>query len=175
MGIFLYKKYIAFISLPYIIVIYLNSLTMQQIFEKLNLAETELIKLHATLPHLPIEWRDFLVKALPWLVAFGWVMSALALLSMFNAPFSPLARYYAAYWFFSIGMILMVLSSMVSVAVAYFAFPLLQKMAKLGWTYLFGGLIVSGAIALLTVSGGSIIATLIGLYLLFEVRGQYTK
>lgn len=148
---------------------------MQPILTKLALVETEIAKLHTTLPHLPTEWRAFLVKVLPWLTVFGWVMSVITILGIFNLSVSPLARYYAAYGIWNIHMILILISSIVSAGVAFFAFPLLQKMAKLGWTYLFGGVLFSGIIAILTMTIGSVIGACIGIYLLFEVRNTYTK
>jgi len=65
------KKYI--IYLP-------NLLTMQPLLNALSSIEIELAKVHASLPHLPTEWKDLLTKALPWLVFIGGILSIISIL-----------------------------------------------------------------------------------------------
>lgn len=55
---------------------------MQQLISFLGTIEIEVQKIHTTLPHLPLEWRNLLIKALPYLVAIGGVLSVLSILSV---------------------------------------------------------------------------------------------
>lgn len=82
-------------------------------------------------------------------------------------------RIYSGYGIFTLPVLLMILSGGISAVAAFFAFPLLQKNQKLGWTYIFGASLISGAIGILMFSVGSVLGTCIGLYLLFEVRENY--
>ena len=82
-------------------------------------------------------------------------------------------RIYSGYGVFTLPVLLMILSGGISAVAAFFAFPLLQKNQKLGWRYIFGASLISGAIGILMFSIGSVLGTCIGLYLLFEVRENY--
>ena len=146
---------------------------LQPILHNLWLIETELAKVHTSLPHLPAEWRDLLIKALPWLVLIGGIMSVISVLGVLNIFTSPFGRMYVGYGIWGVHMILTLLSAIVSATAAFLAFPKLQKNEKIGWTYIFGASLVSGIIGILMFSIGSILGTCIGLYLLFEVREHY--
>jgi len=148
---------------------------MNTIIEKLWLVETELAKVHTSLPHLPSEWKDLLTKALPWLVLIGGILSVISVLWFLQVFSTPFARMYVGYGMWSMYMILSLISSIITAGLAFLAFPRLQKFEKLGWTYIFGASLLSGIIGVLMFSVGSIIGTCIGLYLLFEVRNNYTK
>jgi hypothetical protein len=61
------------------------------------------------------------------------------------------------------------------------AYQPLTKRAKKGWNYLFYGTVINAAAAILNMALGygsnataSIVGTIIGLWLLFEVRAQYS-
>lgn len=82
-------------------------------------------------------------------------------------------RLYSGYSVFALPIILTTISGGVSALAAFLAFPKLQKNEKLGWTYIFGASLFSGAIGILMFSISSVIGTCIGLYLLFEVRENY--
>lgn len=67
--------------IPYIIVTP-NIHPMQPLLNALSSIETELEKVHATLPHLPTEWKNLLIKILPYLVLVGGILSVLSILSL---------------------------------------------------------------------------------------------
>ena len=125
--------------------------------------------LFKSLPHLPQNVTDVLVKIAPWLALIFGVLGVLAGIgAMGISPFALFGGIRSGMMVFFTG--LLTLASSVLMLLAY---PKLTKRTHKGWTYLFWSEILNAVYALLTVSLGSVIGVLIGLYLLFEIRRYY--
>ena len=134
------------------------------------------------LPHLPQSLVDFFVKITPWGVGLGAFFSLMGAFTNLKYglgmnPLSKVMHFYTGVnplYFFLTAALQLALA-----AIAFKAFNLLKIRKMEGWIYLFW----SNAIALLesvlsfVFLGGSgmglLIGTLIGYYLLFEMKSAY--
>lgn len=134
------------------------------------------------LPHLPKGFVELLVKIVPWGVALGGIFSLTGAISSLRYGFgmSPVGQVMKHY--LGVTPIYFILSAVLMLAMAYLAFkafsPLKEK-KMLGWIYIFWSNVVSIVHSLLgliflTSSGVSFIfGTIIGFYLLFELKPAY--
>lgn len=129
---------------------------------------------------LPTNVKDVIVKIAPWVVLIIIIISIPAVLSLFGlgsflggmnpmVPYGFSSRYYLGLIVLTAQVILMIM-----------AFSPLQKREAKGWTYIYYSQLISGAYALLTSYNvgafvWSIIATGIGLYIIFQVKSYYKK
>lgn len=130
---------------------------------------TSLEKIFKGLPHLPENVREILVKIAPWLALIFGVLGVLVGIGAMG--FSPLALFggvRTGMMVFATG--LLTIASSVLMLLAY---PGLSKKSYKGWTFLFWAEALNAVYAVLTVSVGSVLGVLIGLYLLFEVKRYY--
>jgi hypothetical protein len=146
--------------------------------------ENWLAPLFEKTPHLPQGVIQTLVAIAPWLALIGGILGLLGLLSLLSflpmlsaVPFMNMAMgggYYAMYPLLMIALIVNGIGAVLDLL----AFGPLRKRQKSGWNLLFySEILVAVSIVLNLFSGysvfGSVIGLLIGLWLLFEVRGQY--
>lgn len=121
------------------------------------------------LPHLPENIREVLVKIAPILsLVFGVLGILFGIASLGISPLVLLGGVKSSMMVFLSGA-LAILSSILMLM----AYPKLNKRLYSGWVYLFWSEAVSAIAALLTISLGSILGILIGLYILFEVKSHY--
>lgn len=125
-------------------------------------------------PSIPKEWKELIVKIAPWLSVIMVVLAIPALLAAFGltAMFSPLI--YMAGVGYSTGITLSWLFTLLVIALEVLAIPGLFKRAKSAWYLLFYATLL-GAVQNLVIFnfGGLIIGTLLGLYILFQVKEYY--
>jgi hypothetical protein len=128
---------------------------------------------------LPQEVKEFLVNVSPYLIIIFVVMAlpiifaALGLTAILT-PFAMMGGYrYGFDWGF--GAIIGLVISVISIIIEIMAVPGLFKRTKGAWRLLFYASIVSLIGSILSVSGiiSGIIGTIIGWYLLFQVKELY--
>ncbi len=127
---------------------------------------------------LPKGAKDVLVSLAPWLALIGGILGILGALAVFGlgSIFGPLALYggvaYAGTYYTTYLVSSVVLG--VSGLIDLLAFPGLQKRSIKGWRWLFYGELIWAVSALVKFDlVGLIIGSLIGFYLLFQVREYY--
>lgn len=133
-------------------------------------------------PHLPQGIVDFLVTIAPWLVGLS------GLVSLFGGISSILNSNNFATWglvapLIQINPMYFILTGIVSIlmGVLYLmAFSPLRQRALEGWMYLFWGLVLGIVQSLIGIAFnfgnvvGLVVGTLIGLYILFEIKKEYS-
>ncbi|MBI4037991.1 hypothetical protein HY382_03030 [Candidatus Curtissbacteria bacterium] len=125
------------------------------------------------LPPLPANAVATLFKITPWLaIIFGilGLIGALAAFGIFTvfAPFAIVGRY-SNYGLGLISTIGLAVSSLMMIV----AFPSLKAGKMAGWNLLFWSEIISIGSSLLSISVGTILGAVIGLYILFQIKPKY--
>ncbi len=150
----------------------------QKFTSEMGKLESWLAPIFAKAPHIPASARDTLVSFAPWLaLVFGILgLGALFSLGAFATLFSPLILLGGG--FAGILMFVNILLGLAASVLEILAFKPLQDHKKKGWNYLFYGSVlsaVSGILGILFMSNGleGILGTLVGLWLLFEIRPTY--
>lgn len=126
------------------------------------------------LPVLPKEARDVVVKITPWIaLIFGilGVLGSIAALGVVTV-FSPLAVMGGGAQAAGAGIVATILG-LVSSALLLAAFPGTRKFKLSGWNFLFYSEAVSLISVVLAVSLSGILFSLIGFYLIFQIKSQY--
>jgi len=159
---------------------------MQQIETKLD----ELLVKKAPF-QLPESARMNLVKAMPWLTLIGGVLAALGVWSLYRVVtvVDSLTTYYNSLGYAtplqtqSVSPLLWVSLLMLAIeAIMFFvAFPALKQRAKKGWNILYWVSLLNVAYALVYLVADmnlgsfifSLIGSLVGLYVLFQIRSHY--
>ena len=147
-------------------------------------------------PALPVGFKKWLVKYLPWRTVVSGVLTLLATLSLWNAGHRvnelvdyanqisqtygggtvTAAKLGAGYW---LALVTLGIEAILYIA----AFPALRQHKKSGWDLMFYALLVNlvyGFFAIFTTYAGvgnfigSIIGAAIGGYFLFQIRASYT-
>lgn len=160
----------------------MNSTLASEGKKHVSALESSLASLFAKTPHLPHNIVEILATIAPWLALLFGVLGVLALLPMLMlipmASFSaPMMGAVAAYGWYPM-MIVGFFAGIVSTILNLLAFrPLLKRMKK-GWNLLFYSTLLSVVVTLVQIVFGSsgalsIVGSLIGLWLLFEVRNVY--
>ena len=144
-------------------------------------------------PKLPVHVRKTIAEWAPWIALLAGVLSLLSAYWLYQAAnavsaYIDLANQLSAayggtvmtsnmtFWVW-LGLAFLVVEGLLYVL----AFPGLKARKKAGWNYLYWGVLVNVAyavISLFTIDGftgfvGSLIVAAIGLWLLFQVRSQY--
>jgi len=120
-------------------------------------------------PALPKNIKSILVAIIPWFTLIGVILSIPLLLaalglSAFVLPFANTSMH---------ENIFSLLLLLVTVVLEAMAIPGLMKKQRQGWLWLFYADLVGVVSTLLTLSVGGIIGTIIGFYILFQVREYY--
>lgn len=129
---------------------------------------------YAKLPNLPKDARELLVKITPWVaLIFGLlgVLGGIAGLGILTAV-SPLAMMGGESRVLGSGMFAAILM-LVSAALLLAAFPGTKNRKEQGWKFLFWSEAVSVLSAVLGFSISGILFSLIGLYIVFQIRSYY--
>lgn len=126
------------------------------------------------LPPLPKDARDVIAKITPWIAlifgALGVLFGVLALVgSTVIAPFAMMGGGSQALGSVLITSILALVSSALLLA----AFPGTKKFKLSGWNLLFWSEAVSLLSAVLAISLGGILFSLIGFYLIFQIKSHF--
>lgn len=151
--------------------------------QQLSGLENSLATLFKGLPHIPRDWRHWLADKAWWLALIGVVIGCLAILGFMPVTlgitiFTGITHGPAAGALVIITSIVNMAVLVVSIALEGMAITPLKARRKRGWDLLFLVILVTftGAVLNTLITGnvdhiiGLIIGTLIGLYVLFEVR-----
>lgn len=149
--------------------------------EKMAALEGWLAPLFAKFPHLPQSGRDVIVKIAPWLALIFGILGLFGILSLFGlmqtAAFVSMMPNVHVGWY-PAAMITLALGA-ASAVLELMAFKPLGARKKKGWNLLFYATVISIISSVVGVlfgdSGvfGAILGAIIGLWLLFEIRGAY--
>lgn len=136
------------------------------------------------IPHLPKAWVEFLVKIIPYLVIIGVILNILGALSALSLVSGLNMMAQAINPFVQIPPVYFIISAIFSILAAglgILAYSPLKNRAEMGWIYLFWlnilGIVqnIVGIFYASTNVLAAVIGTLIGLYLLFEMKSSYKK
>lgn len=127
---------------------------------------------------LPAEAKEFIVKVAPYLIILFAIMSlplifgAIGLTAVLS-PFAMMGGYGYGNWGFS--MIVSLAVAAISMIMEVMAVPGLFKRTKASWKLVFYASIISLIGGILAIHGivGAIIGTIIGWYILFQVKDMY--
>lgn len=142
--------------------------------ESLNGLEAAIEKINKGLPALPANAKEWIVKALPWIIVIAAIITLPAILAIFGlgALFGSLSYYGGLYsgtsfyitWALSLVVFVMELSAVSG----------LIKRKKSAWNILFYAALITAVSNLISLSIVSlIIGLVIQLYFLFQIRGYY--
>ena len=150
----------------------------QQAEKHMAALEGWLAPFFAKAPHIPENGRRTIVDIAPWLaLIFGVlglvsVLGAGAIASVFTLAFLG--------GLYDFAMFVTLAAGLCASALELLAYRPLAKREKKGWNYLFYGTVLTAAAAVVNLvvgydSGltGQVLGALIGLWILFEIRGQY--
>ena len=125
------------------------------------------------LPALPKGGRDFIVMVLPWfslIVGILGIVGAISSLGLFSS--------FSAYMYWggvsgaNYGIVVLVLG-LISSVLLLMAFPKLQKKKEGGWNFVYYSEVVGLISSVVMFSLGGILMSLIGFYLLYQVRSYF--
>lgn len=159
----------------------------------LNTLENSLAKLFATLPKLPEAAKETIAQIAPWASLISGALSLISAYSLWNwAHVSGAYVDYAnelseafggatiADERLTLSIWLGMAALLVQAVLLLLAFKPLQKRLKSGWNLLFYALLVNIVYAIIVIFSdytgsvlGPIIGTVLGLWLLFQIRGKY--
>lgn len=125
------------------------------------------------LPNLPKNIQEFIVMVAPWAaLIFGilGVIGGISALGLFSA-YSPIVMG-MTYYNSGVGMVSLLLG-LASSVLLLMAFPGLNKKKMGGWNWLFWSEVVSVISAIVIFSVGGIVFSLVGLYLVFQIKSYY--
>ncbi len=124
-------------------------------------------------PQIPAGGREAIVKFAPWIILILLLLALPFLLTLFGigAVFAPVAfmggfRPSGMYYFmWAVTLVTVVLEAM--------ALPGLFHRQRRGWQLLFYSSLISGVLNIVSFNVVGLLGTLIGLYLLFQIRSYY--
>lgn len=142
--------------------------------KQIGILENQLVVLFEKAPHLPANIRDILVTIAPWCAL---IFGILGLVVLLGAGVAWLILTLATLWL-AIWVFIPVIIGLISAVLSLWAFPGLNAGLKSGWDKLFLSQIISVIGMILSLLGtnwsaGSIVWSIIGFYLLFEIRSHY--
>lgn len=130
-------------------------------------------------PSMPKSWKETIVKIAPYLVLAGVVLSIPTILGLLGlgsvlAPFGAIGGLAVGRPFFGFGYIISIVFLAITIILEAMAIPGLFNKAKQGWTYCYYAVLVAAVQSIVSFNiGGLIIGTLLGLYILFQVKEYY--
>lgn len=140
--------------------------------------EAWLIPLFQKAPHLPASAKQTLVDIAPWLALISGILGIVGVLSASTFVSMMLSFAFITSgvlpMLFAIGMLVALLASVLDLL----AYKPLTEKKKLGWNYVFYGVLLTGvSFVLNAIAGqgmlGSLVGLVVGLWILFEVRDEY--
>lgn len=127
-------------------------------------------------PALPANVKDILVKFAPYLAILGVIVAIPAVLTLFglSAFLSAIPLTAAAMAKTGFSYYLAVIFLLITVVLEALAIPGLLAKTKKGWNLLYYSTLINAVYSLLSVNiGGLLLGTVLGLYLLFQVKSYY--
>lgn len=135
--------------------------------------EKTFVEFNETVPKLPANVLDIIVKVVPYLALIGGILglwATVSALGMFGAVSMIVPINVTTPALFYIGLLFGVAASILDLV----AFPKLQTNSKIGWDYLYYGAVLSFVQSVLSLNFiGAILGSLISMYLLFQIRHYY--
>lgn len=125
-------------------------------------------------PSLPENWKEILVKILPYLIIVFFILSLpLVLVALgLSALIVPLG--FVAGVGSGVGITLSIVILAVSLVLEAMAIPGLFARSKSGWRLLYYSTLVSALYSIVTMSlSGLVLGTLVSLYILFQIKSHY--
>lgn len=125
------------------------------------------------LPAMPKGGRDFFVMILPWASLILGGLGVLGAISSFGlfSYFSPY-MYYGGAGFAGRGMVVVLLGLAASILLLMAFSPLGKKKEK-GWNFVYYSEAISLVSNIVIFSVGGIVITLLGFYILYQIRSYY--
>ena len=125
-------------------------------------------------PALPDSWKEIIVKVAPWLIAIGLVFGVLGVLALFGLGSVLMPLSLVGGGSMSVMLLVSSLFLLASLVLELLALPGLFKRQMKSWRLLYYSMLVSAVHNVLTFNlGGLIIGTLLGLYVLFQIKSYY--
>ena len=147
--------------------------------KKMAALEGFLAPIFTKTPHLPENARQTLAKIAPWFALIFGVLGIFGILSA-GAIGSMLSLSFLGGGLMQISWAVTVVAGLFASVLELLAYKPLTKREKKRWNYLFYGTVLTTAAAIINLAlgygsdaVGTIIGTVIGLWLLFEVRALY--
>lgn len=136
-----------------------------------------LAPIFAKFPHIPMGGRQTLVQIVPWLALIFGVLGIFGVLSA-GSLVSYLSFSVLGMGMLQISMFVSLLIGLAASLLEVLAFRPLKARRKKGWNFLFYATVLTTASAIFSLLFGysslnGLIGSLIGFWLLFEVRGLY--
>lgn len=125
-------------------------------------------------PALPENWKQGLVKFMPWIALVFFIISLPVVLAFFgvSAFLLPFSAAVAPGLGFTYAISLIFLAA--SLVLEALALPGLFKQSKQSWQLIYYSTLLNGIYNLLSFNiGGLVIGTLLSLYILFQIRSYY--
>jgi uncharacterized BrkB/YihY/UPF0761 family membrane protein len=147
------------------------------IAKQVSALEAKLEPVFAKFPHLTTPVRQTLVNIAPWLALISGLIGLLAIFSG-GMLMSVLTLRFFGSGIIQLPFVISMIVGLLASALDLLAYTPLAAHKKLGWDYIFTGTVLMALamiIDLVMGSGslGGLIGQLIGVWLLFEVRGLY--
>ncbi len=130
-------------------------------------------------PGIPKEWKEFIVKVLPYLAIVGVIFLIPTVLAAFGlgtfvGPFGTIGGMATGRPFLGLNYLIGVLFVAAELVFIALAVSPLFKRAKKGWQYLYYAALLGGVSSLIRFDlAGLIIGTGLSLYILFQVKEYY--
>lgn len=129
-------------------------------------------------PRIPDNWRENIVKVAPWITLILLVIALPAMLFLFTVALGLSAvsipfAYGAAGAHFGGMLIVTFVLTLVSLILEVLALPGLFHKQRKGWLFLFYSTLIGGVLNIVSFHIGGLIGTVLGLYLLFQIRSYY--
>ncbi len=147
--------------------------------KKMTVLENVLAPIFAKAPHLPESARKGIVSVAPWIALIFGVLGILGTLSM-GALGSILSFSFLSGNIAQLTWTISVLAGTLSAILELLAYKPLTVREKKGWNYIFYGMMLMIAAAIIDILFGYgsdamqiIFGSILGLWILFEVRSQY--
>ncbi len=123
-------------------------------------------------PQLPEKWRQTIAKISPWITLVVLILTIPALLAILGFGAVIISATGAIVHYGAWGWFLWILT-LASLALEIVALPGLFKKSKQGWSFIFYAALLSGATNILGINIGSLVGTLVSLYIIFQIKNQY--
>lgn len=121
------------------------------------------------LPALPKGAKDFLVKIMPWVSLIGGIaLVVLSVLALIGSPFVAMAGVGLA-----ANLLLAAVVALAQGVIYLLSFNPLRKGQVKGWNLLFWGEVLYVVTSLLHLDVTSVLFSLIGFYLLYQIKPSY--
>ena len=124
-------------------------------------------------PQIPEKWRQLIAKISPWLTLIALVFTIPAILALLGLNLVSVAAVGAVGLHRGPGYTVFLVVMAATFVLEILAVPGLFKRSKQGWVYVFYASLISTALNILTFNVGSLLGSVISLYILFQVKNQY--